>query len=297
MPPTPTPSRSNPPSPDTFGRKHRKRHEKPYACTQEDCDKKFGSKNDWKRHENSQHMQLEFWRCTDKVAPSSGGRACTKVCHSRKTFTKHLTQAHGVTDAAALERRCVEALNGRNFESLFWCGFCRQAIPFKQHDALALSERFDHIDAHFTGKGGKPKTDISEWKSLETEPRATFREILGEAPEPEEPPPPLPGKRPRDGGGADDDEDAATSGSRKRRFVKLGPRDALLWICVCAPFILVFSLERRAERVLTRNQCDCNHYWSLAVTTQCLMGGGCSHSLCSGCKLEVQETSDVAKGS
>ncbi|KAK0752491.1 hypothetical protein B0T18DRAFT_388419 [Schizothecium vesticola] len=254
-------------------KKHRKRHEKPYACTQEDCDKKFGSKNDWKRHENSQHMQLEFWRCTDKASTSGGGRACAKVCHSRKTFTKHLMQAHGVTDAAALEKRCVDALNGRNFESLFWCGFCRQAIPFKQHDALALSERFDHIDAHFTGKGGKPKTDISEWKSLETEPRATFREIMGEAPEPEEPPP-VPGKRPRDGGDADDDEDAAASGSRKRRFVKLGPKDALLWVC-----------------------CDCGHYWSPAVTTQCLVGGGCSHSLCSRCKLVVQESSDMAKGS
>lgn len=248
-------------------------------------------------------MQLEFWRCTEKA--SSGRRACAKVCHRRKSFAKHLTQAHGVTDTTALEKRCVDALNGRNFESLFWCGFCQQAIPFKQDDALGLSERFDHIDAHFTGKGGRAKTEIGEWKSLETEPPGTFQDILGEPREPEEPSPPpspLPGKRPRDGGDADDDEDAA-SGSRKRRYVKLGPRDELLWICVCAPLLFLplrpcpFSPPCCAKHVLTRNQCDCGHYWSPTVTTQCLVGGGCSHSMCSGCKLVVQKTSDVAKGS
>lgn len=183
-------------------------------------------------------MQLEFWRCTEKA--SSGRRACAKVCHRRKSFAKHLTQAHGVTDTAALEKRCVDSLNRRNFESLFWCGFCQQAVPFKQDDGQGLSERFDHIDAHFTGKGGRPKTDIGEWKSLETEPPGTFQDILGEPREPEEPVTPLSplsGKRTRDGD-ADDDEDAAASGSRKRRYVKLGPRDALLWICVCAPFPL-----------------------------------------------------------
>lgn len=248
-------------------------------------------------------MQLEFWRCTEKA--SSGRRACAKVCHRRKSFAKHLTQAHGVTDTTALEKRCVDALNGRNFETLFWCGFCQQAIPFKQDDALRLSERFDHIDAHFTGKGGRAKTEIGEWKSLETEPPGTFQDILGEPREPEEPSPPpspLSGKRPRDGGDADDDEDAA-SGSRKRRYVKLGPRDELLWICVCAPLLFLplrpcpFSPPCCAKQVLTRNQCDCGHYWSPTVTTQCLVGGGCSHSLCSGCKLVVQKTSDVAKGS
>lgn len=248
-------------------------------------------------------MQLEFWRCTEKA--SSGRRACAKVCHRRKSFAKHLTQAHGVTDTTALEKRCVDALNGRNFESLFWCGFCQQAIPFKQDDALGLSERFDHIDAHFTGKGGGAKTEIGEWKSLETEPPGTFQNILGEPREPEEPSPPpspLSGKRPRDEGDADDDEDAA-SGSRKRRYVKLGPRDELLWICVCATLLFLplrpcpFSPPCCAKQVLTRNQCDCGHYWSPTVTTQCLVGGGCSHSLCSGCKLVVQKTSDVAKGS
>lgn len=208
-----------------------------------------------------------------------------------------------MTDTAALEKRCVDSLNRRNFESLFWCGFCQQAVPFKQDDGQGLSERFDHIDAHFTGKGGRPKTDIGEWKSLETEPPGTFQDILGEPREPEEPMSPLSplsGKRARDGD-ADDDEGAA-SGSRKRRYVKLGPRDALLWICACAPFFLPlhpcpFSFPRWAKQVLTRNQCDCGHYWSPAVTTRCLVGGNCSHSLCSECKLVVQETSDVAKGS
>ncbi|RYP55378.1 hypothetical protein DL768_000133 [Monosporascus sp. mg162] len=43
-------------------KKHEKRHSKPYGCTFPTCNKRFGSKNDWKRHENSQHFLLEVWR-------------------------------------------------------------------------------------------------------------------------------------------------------------------------------------------------------------------------------------------
>ncbi|KAK1828291.1 hypothetical protein QBC39DRAFT_333424 [Podospora conica] len=251
-------------------KKHLKRHEKPYACTQEDCDKKFGSKNDWKRHENSQHIQLEFWRCTERAEGRSA--PCAKICHRRKTFSKHLTQAHGIKDEEALDKRCADSRNGRNFESRFWCGFCQQAIEFKQHDGLALSERFDHIDAHFTGRGGNLKMDIGEWKSLESEPLSTFQDILAEAKEPEEPPPPanpLLGKRRREDGDADDDEHVPAPVARKRRYVKLNSRDSVLWLC-----------------------CDCGNYWSPAVTTQCLTGDGCSHTFCADCEMVVQQTPD-----
>ncbi|RWA07760.1 hypothetical protein EKO27_g7355, partial [Xylaria grammica] len=43
-------------------KKHEKRHEKPYGCTMPGCERRFGSKNDWKRHENTQHPMSETWR-------------------------------------------------------------------------------------------------------------------------------------------------------------------------------------------------------------------------------------------
>ena len=39
----------------------------------------------------------------------------------------------------------------------------------EKNGGLVLSERFDHIDGHFTGKGGL-KCNISDWKSIELEP-------------------------------------------------------------------------------------------------------------------------------
>jgi hypothetical protein len=155
-----------------------KRHEKPYACTHSDCDKRFGSKNDWKRHENSQHIQLEFWKCAEKVKDSASSSAlCGKICHRRETFKNHLDKDHGIADPKTVEKRCTDCRNGRNFESRFWCGFCKKTIEFGKNGGLAWSERFDHIDAHFTGKDG-PKMDIKDWKSIELEPLETFQAIL-----------------------------------------------------------------------------------------------------------------------
>jgi hypothetical protein len=52
-------------------RKHLKRHKRPYGCTFQNCNKCFGSKSDWKRHENSQHFQMPTWRCAVPVSSKS----------------------------------------------------------------------------------------------------------------------------------------------------------------------------------------------------------------------------------
>ncbi|KAK5656524.1 hypothetical protein OQA88_4501, partial [Cercophora sp. LCS_1] len=55
----------------------------------------------------------------------------------------------------------------------------RQSNLFKKNGGLAWSERFDRINAHFIGKG-RPKCDITDWKSIESEPLETFQDILPE---------------------------------------------------------------------------------------------------------------------
>lgn len=150
-------------------RKHQKRHEKPYACTFAKCCKKFGSKNDWKRHENSQHFQLEIWRCDEK-ASDHPDEECGKVCHRRESLKAHLEKEHGISEPAVLDKKLGDCRMGRNFESRFWCGFCQKTIEPTGKGGPAHSERFDHIDNHFNGKGGMPKRDISEWKHVDTDP-------------------------------------------------------------------------------------------------------------------------------
>lgn len=255
-------------------KKHMKRHEKPYACTHSDCDKRFGSKNDWKRHENSQHIQLEFWKCSEKVTDSNRSYqpvSCGKICHRRETFKNHLDKDHGITDLEMIDKRCTDCRNGRNFESRFWCGFCKKTIEFGKNGGLAWSERFDHIDAHFTGKNG-PKKDKKDWNGIEHEPPETFAAIL--------PPSPHFSANLRAQAEASSSMDQNPGVSRKRRLdsgapsssakrVKSGNRridhtkESLLWYC-----------------------CQCANFWDYGTNTRCV-DTGCAHDSCSSCKFEV----------
>lgn len=150
-----------------------KRHAKPYACTFAKCCKKFGSKNDWKRHENSQHFQLEIWRCAEQTTDRPDQLECGKVCHRRESLKSHLEKDHGMYDQAMLDKKLSDCRLGRNFESRFWCGFCQKTIEPTGKGGPAHSERFDHIDDHFNGKNGLPKADINNWKHIDTDPLDT----------------------------------------------------------------------------------------------------------------------------
>ncbi|KAK3953943.1 hypothetical protein QBC32DRAFT_312469 [Pseudoneurospora amorphoporcata] len=140
-------------------KKHQKRHDKPYACTFHNCSKNFGSKNDWKRHENSQHLQLEIWRCDEK--------RCGWVAHRRESFRTHLSKEHNIVDEPAIEKKVTECHIGRNCESRFWCGFCRKTIEFQKDKKLAWSARFDHIEDHFIGRNNVKQQNIRDWEFIE----------------------------------------------------------------------------------------------------------------------------------
>lgn len=145
----------------TLARKHMKRHDKPYGCTYLGCGKSFGSKNDWKRHESSQHFQVEAWRCDKKL---SDGGACSKVCYRRQSFEDHLKQEHQVpSDSTILEDALEECRIGRSCDARFWCGFCVKLVDIKSKGLAAWTERFDHIDDHFMGRKDFTKQNILDW--------------------------------------------------------------------------------------------------------------------------------------
>lgn len=140
---------------DIKHRKHMKRHMRPYGCTFPKCKKAFGSKNDWKRHENSQHFQSELWRCDEQ--------GCSKVFHQVAAYKNHLTDNHKIDDAATIESKASVRRIGPNSQAHFWCGFCKNVVNLNQKGVDAWTERFNHIDDHFMGRQNREKQSILSW--------------------------------------------------------------------------------------------------------------------------------------
>lgn len=136
-----------------------KRHERPYGCTFPKCYKEFGSKADWKRHENSQHFHLQSWRCT---LPDIGDQTleCARLFYRQETYVQHLTSLHSIKDEE-IKPLLLKNRLGRNGQSQFWCGFCRKIIPLEQQGLEAWNERFNHIDVEHFKTGER----IGSWVS------------------------------------------------------------------------------------------------------------------------------------
>lgn len=176
--------------------KHIQRHTKPYKCTHKGCDKSFGAKSDWKRHEHNKHPLPEGWRCgfefasespshglpsspekekAKQISPSQTAGAaqgnqqrptCGAEFHCEKDFVAHVQRGHGVvpssSDYQALNRKSRMAPNGQGG---FWCGFCRRVVPLEEHWNAAWNERFDHIECHFK----EEKKGMEGWEYLKME--------------------------------------------------------------------------------------------------------------------------------
>lgn len=141
-------------------RKHYKRHEKPYGCTFKDCNKAFGSKNDWKRHEGIQHLGIETWQCNEQRANSKD--KCTKTFQRPETFKKHLSREHEIKGIEEARLKLDVCRKGRISQSSFWCGFCSINIKIGQKFDW-WTERCNHIDDHISGRPPFEKRMISDW--------------------------------------------------------------------------------------------------------------------------------------
>lgn len=138
-------------------RKHQKRHERPYGCTFPHCAKSFGSKADWKRHEISQHLNVQSWFCPLQENHKTG--SCGQIFHREDTYAKHLSERHRVSKPRVLETLQSTRLDLAG-QSHFWCGFCNHSIALRRTDSDALDERFNHIDIEHFKKGERG----SDWQ-------------------------------------------------------------------------------------------------------------------------------------
>ncbi|KAL8946991.1 MAG: hypothetical protein Q9222_006681 [Ikaeria aurantiellina] len=145
-------------------KKHRKRHTRPYGCTFPGCMKKLGSKNDWKRHENTQHYQIETWRCHE-YSKDSKIHQCADIFYRREQFQAHLRDKHQIQDEEHIRDQCKRHRIGRNGQSGFWCGFCKKIVELKSKGLEAWEERFSHIDDLHYKKG----QTIYDWVPLDSD--------------------------------------------------------------------------------------------------------------------------------
>ncbi|ORX95304.1 hypothetical protein BCR34DRAFT_199796 [Clohesyomyces aquaticus] len=153
-------------------KKHMKRHTKPYGCTYPKCHKRFGAKSDWKRHENSQHFQLESYRC-QYLSPSLQ-TPCGELFYRQELFKQHLEKEHKKIDDEEIEQEIKLRRIGRNGQGQFWCGFCFEIVKLKKKRNAAWDERFNHIDCHFTKDGKR----IEEWHCIQA--KKTKGQVLKE---------------------------------------------------------------------------------------------------------------------
>ncbi|KIX01772.1 uncharacterized protein Z518_09499 [Rhinocladiella mackenziei CBS 650.93] len=134
-------------------KKHMHRHERPFGCTFDRCNKTFGSKNDWKRHEQGQHEQPECWRCS----------TCHEVLyHSEDNYIDHMRRTHPECRSEDGRYNARRHRIARNYQGQFWCGFCNSIIVHHQHGVDAINIRFNHIADHFI----KDKKSHQSWFEL-----------------------------------------------------------------------------------------------------------------------------------
>jgi hypothetical protein len=163
-------------------RKHMKRHTRPYGCTFPKCLKTFGSKNDWKRHEISQHYQHETWRCDEKT----NGSPCTKLFFTADIARTHFIKVHKVTDPEAIERKIEAQRVNANYQVRFWCGFCEKINDLTQKGVDGWNERFNHIDDHFMGKNGRIKQSVAQWRPADGDVEGVQHNVSAEPRSPNE---------------------------------------------------------------------------------------------------------------
>ncbi|KAH7076763.1 hypothetical protein BKA63DRAFT_289270 [Paraphoma chrysanthemicola] len=142
-------------------RKHMRRHEKPYGCTYPKCTKRFGAKSDWKRHENSQHFQLEAFRC--RLPSIVSDKICGEHFFRVSAFKEHLKTQHKMDNAENQETEARARRIGKNCQQQFWCGFHNDIIVLNEKRNAAWDERFDHIATHFE----KESKSIDDWVCVE----------------------------------------------------------------------------------------------------------------------------------
>ncbi|KAI5819211.1 hypothetical protein BZA77DRAFT_350806 [Pyronema omphalodes] len=160
--------RTVPPTPRQNNHRYRSECKRPFHCdfAFAGCQQTFASKNEWKRHSNSQHTQAFFWRCD---YPSCIERK-TATFNRKDLFGQHLKRMHGPkpttttntgsksgqkdkqspemthfinNEVPKIQERCKRIR--RELPTSSTCGFCSHR--FKGPNSW--EERMEHVGRHY----------------------------------------------------------------------------------------------------------------------------------------------------
>ncbi|KAK0643111.1 hypothetical protein B0T16DRAFT_391692 [Cercophora newfieldiana] len=113
----------------------KKKHTRPYICVFHfaGCESTFASKNEWKRHVNSQHILLNYWICQEDE--------CSKTCNGPSPVPTNSTAARGMPKSSNIPK-----------------GVPRENIPngsiFNRKDLYTQHMRRMHMPESLKGKIG-----------------------------------------------------------------------------------------------------------------------------------------------
>ncbi|KAK5130685.1 hypothetical protein LTR08_001846 [Meristemomyces frigidus] len=135
------------------------------------CWKRFGSRNDWKRHEYSQHFLIQGWRCELHLLT---GQKCGMLLHDEDEVHRHLERQHttmlqhemtarGMSMKVLLQRLADDMHLGREAHQQYFCGFCDKLIVQGPNTLDAFDERAKHIGDHYD----KDDSNIDDWVCIE----------------------------------------------------------------------------------------------------------------------------------
>lgn len=90
---------------------------------------------------------------------------CASIFYRREQFQSHLRDKHGIEKDDDIRDKCKRCRIGRNGQTAFWCGFCKQVVELKTAGLEAWEERFSHIDDLHYKKG----QTIYDWVPLDSD--------------------------------------------------------------------------------------------------------------------------------
>lgn len=143
----------------------------PYGCTSS-----FTAKNEWKRHANTQHFRLGYWRCdqcheTGKK-PNDFNRKDLFVQHFRRMHLTHkLTPAKKARTGKANKDLAVEEILSQAAERCYKVlrqapmHSCCVVCPERFEGPGSFDQRLEHIGRHMEDarKEGKEPEEVTAW--------------------------------------------------------------------------------------------------------------------------------------
>ena len=150
------------------------------------CTSNFSSKNEWKRHITSQHLQLGAYRCdigtcnihrrSSSLEPPKRARSNHRITHSQQQdkgfnrkdlFIQHLRRMHAPQfpsrhepftkeEEANVSQRCWHQQREPPHHSR--CGFCDQEFKGER----SWDERMEHVGKHFERDEKLPEVEVED---------------------------------------------------------------------------------------------------------------------------------------